>query len=275
MTFSSFISTTRHIINEIFEPQDFSLSTWMTFGAILLLLSQAYLPSNVSNALPLLYLAYRVIKMVFDSLRLHTGSYTTLKRGRWSAALPEPENPEEVNSGMDGVVMFVLGARINQSVAIFHRCKLSPGAFQMDDVFQKMWQEAEKNRIKWGYLGRTATLVDHSDSERPPTIWLSYWKGLKGLQEFSASAAHRLGQNNYHANKYPYMGIMHETFYSPKGCWETIYGDFPAWGFGNAQTVVEEGSDGGVKLAGTLQPNITGSTMFRRMGREKLGSMKT
>ncbi|KAL8789197.1 MAG: hypothetical protein Q9213_001304 [Squamulea squamosa] len=251
MTFSSFISTTRHFINEVFEPQDFSLSTWMTFGAILLLFSQSYLPPNISNALPILYLAYRVIKMVFDTVRLHSGSYTTLKRGRWSAALPEPEKPEEVNSGTDGVVI-PLG-------------KLSPGAFQMDDVFQKMWQEAEKNRVKWGYLGHTATLVDHSDSERPPTIWLSYWKGLKGLQEFSASAAHRLGQNNYYANKYPYMGIMHETFYSPKGCWETIYG--------NAQTVVEEGSDGGFKLAGTLQPNVRGSTMFRRMGREKSGSM--
>lgn len=28
--------------------------------------------------------------------------------------------------------------------------KLSPGAFQIDEVFQKMWQEAENNRVKWG-----------------------------------------------------------------------------------------------------------------------------
>ena len=81
-------------------------------------------------------------------------------------------------------------------------------------------------------LGRTATLVDYSDSERTPTIWLSYWKDLKGLQEFSTSAAHRLGMNKYNAKKYPYMGIMHETFFAPKGCWETIYDDFPLWGLG-------------------------------------------
>ncbi len=81
-------------------------------------------------------------------------------------------------------------------------------------------------------LGRTATLVDYSDSERTPTIWLSYWKDLKGLQEFSASATHRLGQNNYNAKKYPYKGVMHETFYAPKGCWETIYDDFPPQGLG-------------------------------------------
>lgn len=81
-------------------------------------------------------------------------------------------------------------------------------------------------------LGRIATLVDYSDSERTPTIWLSYRKDLKGLQEFSASATHRLGQNNYNAKKYPYKGVMHETFYAPKGCWETIYDDFPPQGLG-------------------------------------------
>ena len=129
--------------------------------------------------------------------------------------------------------------------------KLAPGASELNDVFQDMWREAEKNRQKWGCklhhillifapngttlgadLGRTATLVDFSDSERTPTIWLSYWKDLEGLQEFSNSAAHRLGQNRYNANKYPHIGIMHETFYAPKGCWETIYSNFPPWGLG-------------------------------------------
>lgn len=133
--------------------------------------------------------------------------------------------------------------------------KLSPGAADIDAVFQDMWRQAEINRTKWGCelqclftfaltncyamylilcsdLGRTATLVDYSDSERTPTIWLPYWKGLKGFQEFSASAAHRLGQRNYNAKKCPYMGNMHETFYAPKGCWETIYDEFPPWGLG-------------------------------------------
>ena len=131
--------------------------------------------------------------------------------------------------------------------------KFSPGAREINDIFQAMWREAEQNRTKWGCklqhlsllfafhsavytnlygfgpdLGRIATLVDYSDSERTPTISLSYWKGLKGLQEFSASAAHRLGQNDYNAKKYPYMGIMHETFYASKGYWETVHGDFPS-----------------------------------------------
>ena len=56
--------------------------------------------------------------MVVDTLRLYTGSYTTLMRGRWTATLPEPEVPLEVNTSSDGLVLFVLGARINQSVSL-------------------------------------------------------------------------------------------------------------------------------------------------------------
>ena len=74
--------------------------------------------------------------------------------------------------------------------------------------------------------------MDYSDSERTPTFWLTYWRDLKGLQQFSHSAVHRLGRDNYNARKYPYMGIMHETFHAPKGCWETLYEDFPRWGLG-------------------------------------------
>ncbi|KAL8728035.1 MAG: hypothetical protein Q9181_005485 [Wetmoreana brouardii] len=232
-------------------------------------------------------------------------------RGRWRATLPEPEKPLDHSRGSDGLVMFVLGTRINQFVSLpvlyvttkrislIHHSplgKLSPGAIQIDVDFQEMWREAEGNRVKWGCkwqrvsgspmpfqhsfytvsdlyldLGRTATLVDYSDSERTPTIWLSYWRDLKGLQEFSTSAAHRLGQNNYHAKKYPYMAIMHETFYAPKGCWEAIYHEFPPWGLGQAQAALKEGPDIS-KLESMLKPHPKQSTMFRRMGREKDGS---
>lgn len=56
--------------------------------------------------------------MILDTLRLRTGSYTTPMRGRWTATLPEPEIASGVNDGSDGLVMFVLGARINQSVSL-------------------------------------------------------------------------------------------------------------------------------------------------------------
>lgn len=81
-------------------------------------------------------------------------------------------------------------------------------------------------------LGRSATLFDISDGEGITTFWISYWKDLKGLQEFATSSAHRLGQNAYLTKKFPYMGVMHETYHSPKGSWETIYDNVPPLGLG-------------------------------------------
>lgn len=81
-------------------------------------------------------------------------------------------------------------------------------------------------------LGRTATLFDISDHEGITTFWISYWKDLKALQEFATSSAHRLGQDAYLRKKFPYMGIMHETYNSPKGSWETISDNVPPLGFG-------------------------------------------
>ena len=84
-------------------------------------------------------------------------------------------------------------------------------------------------------IGRTATLFDISDGEGITTFWISYWKDLKGLQKFATSSAHRLGQNAYLTNKFPYMGIMHETYHSPKGSWETIYDNIPPLGLGESK----------------------------------------
>ena len=75
-------------------------------------------------------------------------------------------------------------------------------------------------------------MYDISDGEGITTFWLSYWKDLKGLQEFATSSAHRVGQNAYLAKKLPYMGILHETYHSPKGSWETIYDNVPPLGLG-------------------------------------------
>lgn len=41
----------------------------------------------------------------------------------------------------------------------------------------------------------------------------------------------------YAENKWPYVGIMHETYVCKKGNFESIYGDFPPFGFGMSENV--------------------------------------
>lgn len=69
-------------------------------------------------------------------------------------------------------------------------------------------------------------------------VWLTYWKTPEGLRDFAASEAHRALQTPYLAKKYPYLGIMHETFYTPNGNWETIYHDFQPFGMGELYILI-------------------------------------
>lgn len=155
---------------DLLEVTDFSITTWLAFGATLQLLSQSWLPYRLSFWLPLLHLIYRIARVSVDCNRIFSGTFTNLKSGRWSAMLPEPEGPSAVTATSDGVVVFLLGARINQFVPLYTlpRChsaferyiiplichsplgKLAPGNAEIDRVFKDMWVEAEKNRTKWG-----------------------------------------------------------------------------------------------------------------------------
>lgn len=104
---------------DLLEVTDFSIVTWLAFGAGLQLLSQSWLPSGLSYWLPLLYFIYRIAKVSIDCRRIFTGTFTNVVFGRTSATLPEPEDPSAVTATSDGVVMFLLGARINQLVPLF------------------------------------------------------------------------------------------------------------------------------------------------------------
>ena len=101
---------------DLLEVTDFSIATWLALGAGLQLLSQSWLPLGLSYWLPLSYLIYRVARVSVDCTRIFTGVFTNVLSGRYSATLPEPEDPSAVTATSDGVVMFLLGARINQFV---------------------------------------------------------------------------------------------------------------------------------------------------------------
>jgi hypothetical protein len=121
---------------DILEKTDFSIPTFLAFGGVFQLLSLAYLPSHISALLPLLWLGWRLTKSAFDSRNVFQTSFTDVKRGKHMTSLPDRA---------DGVVVFVLGARLNHPFG-----KLSPGTVMLDIPFKNMWREAEKNRNKWG-----------------------------------------------------------------------------------------------------------------------------
>ena len=94
---------------DILEKSDFSIPTFLAFGAVLQLLCLAYLPSCLSASLPLLWLGYRLARSIFASRDVFRTSFTDVKLGKYTTRLP---------SSSDGVVVFVLGARLNQFVLL-------------------------------------------------------------------------------------------------------------------------------------------------------------
>jgi hypothetical protein len=98
------------------EVTAFSIPSWLAIGASVQLLSQSWLPAGMGYWLPLLYIVYRAARVCVDSSRIFKSTFTDVKFGGWTAKLPEPEDPSAVTDTSDGVVMFLLGTRINQLV---------------------------------------------------------------------------------------------------------------------------------------------------------------
>lgn len=122
-------------LGELLEVTDFSIATWLAFGASLQLISQSCLPSSLSYWLPLFYIIYRIARVYIDSSRIFTSTFTNVKFGGWTTTLPEQSEQSAdapssaaltttATTTSDGVVMFLLGARINQSVFERHLPRL-------------------------------------------------------------------------------------------------------------------------------------------------------
>lgn len=110
-----------------------------------------------------------------------------------------------------------------------------------------------------------------SDKESTTLVVLTYWKDLAGLQAFSSTKVHRVGWDAFNANKFPYMGLMHEVYHAPKGHWESIYHNMRPFGLSD-MTYVPKGKDADsadVKSGMLLTPRPKGSTMMSRMQKVK------
>ena len=103
-------------LDELLEVTDFSIATWLVWSRFAAI--DPSLASGLSYWLPLLYIIYRLARVSIDCSRIFTCTFTNVKFGPWSATLPEPEEDPAVTATSDGVVMFLLGARINQSVPL-------------------------------------------------------------------------------------------------------------------------------------------------------------
>lgn len=171
-----------------------------------------------------------------QQLLQHDNSYI-LREGKYERA-----GEEEYEA--DGVVAFVLGARLNHPFG-----KLSPDTAMLDILFKNMWREAEKNNEKWGckYLAAQNLLLDLSLLLRADNALKTWGKQSLSLilliTRAQPQSGYRIGvtlracmpslevlfidlAKTLGGKKYPYVGVIHETYHAPKGHHEAIYRNF-------------------------------------------------
>lgn len=88
---------------------DFQMTTWLAMGAFIFAAMIHYLPFWVAIQLPILLLGVRTIKTVFIAKGLMSAPPSDTLSGRYTTRIPDSNGETQ-----KGVLVFVLGARINQ-----------------------------------------------------------------------------------------------------------------------------------------------------------------
>ncbi|EJU03094.1 hypothetical protein DACRYDRAFT_21416, partial [Dacryopinax primogenitus] len=139
-------------------------------------------------------------------------------RNKFTAQLP-PVQGEEDTPGAQGVVVFILGARINHPLGF-----MAPGVKELGEWAQKCYKELEDKYDEYGMLGMS-TYLGTSRASGNEILTLMYFRNTYGLHTFALSETHRATWNWWLAvqKKYQHMGIMHETYDVPPRHWESVY----------------------------------------------------
>ncbi|KAK1760029.1 hypothetical protein QBC47DRAFT_338586 [Echria macrotheca] len=149
-----------------------------------------------------------------------------------------------------GVVAFHLSSRINHPLGNF-----APGALDLLKYFEKGVQELMERADDYGCLGCSSWEGETRQSQNTGLV-VFYFRDVEGLHRFAHDKIHREGWDWYwnfvKKQGYRHIGINHETFYSPPGCWETINGDMPPTLLGAASVPVKNEATGQREWVNTL-----------------------
>lgn len=88
---------------------DFQMTTWLAMGALIFAVMVHYLAFWVAIQFPILLLSIRIVKTMLISKGVISAPPSNTLPGRYTTQIPESKGEKQ-----KGVVMFVLGARINQ-----------------------------------------------------------------------------------------------------------------------------------------------------------------
>ncbi|KAH8751525.1 hypothetical protein BGZ57DRAFT_951197 [Hyaloscypha finlandica] len=232
---------------------DFKLSTLLYMGAFIQAVLFLIAPHRIVAMPVILTLAGLVTKNILIRFGfIRDPSFDRVYVGRTTAQIVNDDGSVPENGCDKEIVVFLLGSCTNNAID----GRFDSDTLEVRDMFGDMWKELSDNREKWGFIGKTGTLLSTDVENTNSAAWISYWRSLEHLQAFAQAEAHQKGLNWYMKGKHPSVGIMHETYVVPAGNWETIYHNFVPFGLGQAKQPFKEADS--MRKKGMRAPHASG-----------------
>lgn len=123
--------------------------------------------------------------------------------------------------------------------------RLAPGVPQFLRYTVELIKYAGANRELSGYLGHMPAFLDTSDPSCNIMYQISYWKSPEHVQRFTQSDEHRKCAEWFtqFSAKSPHIGVLHEMWHSPRGCWQNGYESFKPRGLAVTRYLVPGAAD--------------------------------
>jgi hypothetical protein len=219
----------------------------MLLGAVGQALLFAVLPSRYA-VLPLLALVANTVysttvqvmypdRNTYDKGVVHAATSAQLPAASYDPR--KGDSPFGSTPAAEGIVVLMLGFRVNHPLGIF-----APGLKELGPLADACTKEVLSRAKDYGCIGANAWHTDErANNNTGMTVY--YFRSLEGLNAFAHDKVHREvwdWYNNFSKKLgFTHIGIYHETFYAPPGCYETIYANMTPIGMGatNVETLNE------------------------------------
>lgn len=200
----------------------FSITTWLSIGAIIQATAYTLLPyRNIVTILPvILFLGYKVAFTASVLLGLVPNPrMKNVTIGTTTPIFPDEKGAQEKASDRT-MCAIVLGVISNHPLGI-----LGPGFKEIGDQFDAMCNQMSDDATNYGYLGHSSWLNASDNVTSSEFMSIVYFENEDYLHDYAHGPMHSETMQWWRkvVKDIPHVGIMHEVFACPKKSWEGIY----------------------------------------------------
>lgn len=202
---------------------NFSLTTWLLFGAVLQSLLILLLPyKNLTLTAPAFgLLIYKTTRLALTCLGLlpNPGMDGVLNY-RTVPVFPNEKGGAQDTPAGQTICAMLLSVRSNHPLGIF-----APGFKETGDFFKAMISELNANATALGFLGSSSWLRAHDRETSSENMGFLHFENEQKLHDFAHGPLHTKALEWWTGAEggLKHIGIMHEVFACPRNSWEGIY----------------------------------------------------